>query len=58
MINAHLSFDPPEGIAPRLEDAPAVANLSLAAPDHSRIRDRVGITVPTDRQIAVIKLAP
>ena len=58
MIDAHLPFDPPEGIAPRLEDAPAIANLSLAAADRSRIRDRVGITIPTDRQIAVIKLAP
>lgn len=58
MINARLPSDPPEAVAPRLEDAPAVANLSLAADDPSRIRDRVGITVPIDRQIPVIKLAP
>jgi putative ABC transport system ATP-binding protein len=53
MVDARLQLAEPETVAP-LEGELAVANLSLAEDDRSRILDGVSFTVPLDRHIAVI----
>ena len=53
MIDARLQLDEPATVAP-LAGELAVANLSLAEDDRSRVLDAVSFTVPTDRHIAVI----
>jgi ABC-type multidrug transport system fused ATPase/permease subunit len=53
MIDSRLQFDEPDAVVP-LTGELAVANLSLAEDDRSRILDAVSFTVPLNRQIAVI----
>jgi putative ABC transport system ATP-binding protein len=53
MIDTHLQLDEPEAVT-HFQGELAVANLSLAEDDRSRILDGVSFTVPIDRQIAVI----
>jgi putative ABC transport system ATP-binding protein len=53
MVDARLQLAEPETLAP-LEGELAVANLSLAEDDRSRILDGVSFTAPLDRHIAII----
>jgi putative ABC transport system ATP-binding protein len=53
MTHTRLQLDEPQAVT-RLAGELAVANLSLAEDDRSRILDGVSFTVPIDRQIAVI----
>ncbi len=53
MVDAQLQLAEPEALAP-LTGELAVANLSLAEDDRSRVIDSVSFTVPIDRHIAVI----